>query len=104
MCGDVDLEQAAGPALDPTDTIHPLGNVFEGRRRRLHQRLAGLGQRDAARRAREQRLANPLLDQPHRVADRRRAHAEFGRGKGKAAAPRNGDDDGQMAKQVAIHS
>lgn len=98
------LEQAAGPAADSADTVHPLGDVLQGGGRRFHQRLASFGQRNAARRAGEQRLADPLLDQAHRMADRRRAHAELSGGEREAAAPRNRDDDRQMAKQVSIHS
>jgi hypothetical protein len=102
--GDVDPKHSGRTAPDPADAIHPLRDVLQSRGCRLHQCLAGFGQRDAARRAGKQRLTDPLLDQPHGVADGRRAHAELGRGKGKAAAPGNGHDDWQMAEQIAIHS
>lgn len=101
--GHVDPEQPGRTAADAADAVHAFGDVLKGRGRRLDQCLAGLGQRDAARRAGEQRLTDPLLDKTHRMADRRRAHAELRRGKREAAAPRDGDDDRQMAEQIAIH-
>ena len=64
---------------------------------------AGLGQRHAARRAREQRFAEAILDDAHGVAHRRRAHREFGRRGGEAAMARHRGDGRQMGEKVAIH-
>ncbi|MER8743819.1 hypothetical protein NKH54_12110 [Mesorhizobium sp. M1004] len=38
------------------------------------------------------------------MADGGWGHAQFGRGKRKAAASGNGDDDRQMTEQIPIHS
>ena len=100
----IDLEKPARPAFDRANALDPVRDVFQRRFRRGHERLAGLCQGDAARRAGEQWLADPLFHQPHRMADGGRAHAKFGGGQREAAAPRNGDDDGKVAKEIAIHS
>ena len=64
----------------------------------LQEPLAGLGQADAARRALEQRDAEPRLQRLDRLAERRGRDAEFGRGGAEAAALRDQQEGGQAVE------
>ena len=98
------MRKSPPTAFHGADALQALGDVVKGRAGGGEQRVAGFRQRDGARGAGKKRLTDALLDQPHGMAHRRRAHAERGGGRSETAAPGDGDDDGQVAEQVAIHS
>jgi hypothetical protein len=64
----------------------------------------GLSQRNAARRPREQRGAEPVLYAAHGVTDCRRAHAELRRRGREGPVPSNTNNDGQVAEEIAVQS
>jgi hypothetical protein len=66
--------------------------LLEGGLGAREESLAGLGQPDAAGRADEQRRADARLKRPHRLADRRGRHPEFGGGPAKAAMLRDAQE------------
>ena len=105
--GDARRVEPQQPGHLPARRAQPFDRLLDFVQRRTDRRdeaRARLGQRDAARGARKQRRAEPVLDRFDGMADRRRAHAEFGRRRAEAAAARDGENDGQMSEQIAIHS
>ena len=91
----------------PLPGRHPLGcgvDLVKGALCGLDEHLPRFGQRDAACGACEQWRAEMHLSGAHRMADGRGAQIEFGGGADKAARSRDGDHNGQMRQQGAIHS
>jgi len=81
-----------------------LANINERRFDAGNKSRPGLSQRNAPRRAREQRGAEPVLYAAHGVTDRRRAHAELSRSRRDRQVASNTSNDRQMAQEIAVHS
>lgn len=69
-------------------------DLIEPRPHGASQPLAGFGGRHAARGAGQEPYAQPLLQRPHRVAERRLGNPELGRRPGEAFLARDGEECG----------
>jgi len=84
-----------------------LGRVLDFRQRRPDagdEGRARLGQPHAARRAREQGLAEAGLDELHRVADGGCAHSQLAGGGRETATPMHRRHNGKVREQRPVHS
>src|SRR5581483_9299297 len=85
--------QQSGRPLSEVARSRACGDkLLEGRLGPRQEALAGLRQADAARRADEQRRAEPCLKGADRLADRGRRYTEFGGGAAKAAMLRDAEE------------
>ena len=73
--------------------LQRLERLIDGRSGVVEQAMAGVGQGDTPRGARQQRDPEPLLELSDRLAERRRRHAEVSRRRRVAEAPSD-DDEG----------
>ena len=99
----IDAQQTGNVALRRTDPLCRGVDFPEGPGCRRNEDIAGLGKRDAARRARKQRCAEPNLGGADGMADRRGADAELGGRPGEVPGPGHGQDGGKLSKQKTIH-
>jgi hypothetical protein len=101
---DVQAQHAGYPAALGLQLLGRLVDGGERRPDRREESLSRLGQRDAARRAREQGRAERILDCPHGMTDRRRAHVQPRGGARKACGLGYRQHDRQMREKFAMHS
>jgi hypothetical protein len=80
------------------------GDFFEPRADGCDQALACLCRCNAARRARQQADAEPLLETANRMAERGLRRAQLGRGSREAALLRDGQESRQVTELVTSHS
>jgi hypothetical protein len=95
--GRVDSQQPGYLASFRAQPFDCLANINERRFDAGNKSRPGLSQRNAPRRAREQRGAEPVLYAAHGVTDRRRAHAELSCRGREGPVPSNTNNDGQVA-------
>jgi len=98
-----EAQQARRLSAAPARLFAGRGQFLVGRPDARQETLAGLGQADAARGAREQRSAQARLQRAHRLAHRRGADPERGRRLAEAALPGHGQEDLDAVQRALPH-
>jgi hypothetical protein len=96
-------QRAGRPIAEGIDRFERRGEIVEHRPQPFHQKLAGIGQPDAAGGAVEQPQAEPLLELADRLAQGRAGDAEMVGGAGEALALGYGDESSELGEIGRAH-